>query len=215
MKIAEIVSLFRDRPFFEAGEVRLAFNEPPLQIEARLSRWVNEGKIVQLRRKRYLLAEEFRRKEASIDYISNYLYRPSYISLRTALEIYGLIPEAVKIQECITTKKTAEWKTPIGIFKYYAIKMERFWGYQIYPENSGKSLPEQQQFLLAEPEKTLLDLFYLMKGEWTEERIYEMRFQGLDIIKKERLQLFTRRFDSPKVIQAVNRFLKLYFTGEN
>ena len=144
MKFIEIVKLFQDRPFFEAGEVRIAFDEPSLQIEARLSRWANEGKIVRLRRKRYLLAGEYRRREPSIEYISNLLYRPSYISLRTALEIYGLIPEAVKILESTTTKKTAEWNTPIGTFKYYSIKTERFWGYRIYPENSKKHFPEQQ-----------------------------------------------------------------------
>jgi len=213
MKFIELVRLFQYRPFLETAEVRLAFNEPPMQIQARLSRWVDEGKIVQLRRKRYLLAQEYHRQEASLGYISNFLYRPSYISLRTALEIYGLIPEAVKVQEAITTRKTAKWETSIGTFKYYSIKKARFWGYRTYPETK-KQIPKQQQFLLAEPEKTLLDLFYLMEGEWTKERIYEMRFQGFDMIKKERLQLFTKRFDSHKVTNAVNNFLKLYFTKE-
>jgi len=214
MKFIELVRLFQNRPFFETAGVRLAFNESPSQIEARLSRWMNEGKILQLRRKRYLLAQEYQRQEASSGYISNFLYRPSYISLRTALEIYGLIPESVKVQEAITTKKTAEWKTPIGTFKYYSIKKKRFWGYRTYPEGKNR-IPKQQQFLLAEPEKTLLDLFYLMEGEWTAERIYEMRFQELDIIKKERLQLFTKRFDSPKVTRAVDCFLNMKATTEH
>lgn len=213
MKLFELVRIFQNRPFFETAEIRLAFNESPMQIEARLSRWVREGKIIQLRRKKYLLVQEYQRQEASLGYISNFIYRPSYISLRTALEIYGLIPEAVEVQEAVSTRKTAKWKTPIGTFKYYSIKKERFWGYRTYPETK-KQIPKQQQFLLAVPEKTLLDIFYLMEGEWTKERIYEMRFQGLDIIKKERLQLFTRRFNSPKVTRAVNCFLQLYFIKE-
>jgi len=64
-------------------------------VQARLSRWRSQGKLIQLRRGRYLLSEEHRRFEVADFYIANCLYRPSYVSLQSALEHYDMIPEAV------------------------------------------------------------------------------------------------------------------------
>jgi predicted transcriptional regulator of viral defense system len=210
MKFSELIAMFQDRPFFEVGEVRIAFDESPEQIEARLSRWVKEGKIISLRRTKYLLHWKHQRQEASLGYIANFMYRPSYISLRTALELHGLIPEAAMIQESVTTRKTAEWSNKGGTFKYYSMQNDRFWGYRLYPEQSGRGTQYQQRFLLAEPEKTIIDLFYLMKGEWTDKRIREMRFQDCEKIDREKLELYRQKFNSPKVTRAVNRFIKIY-----
>ena len=208
MNYEELIDLFGDRPFFESDEVHIIFEEPRGQIEARLSRWVSRGKLLKLRHKKYLLPEKYRKIEPTSGYISNYLYRPSYVSLRTALDIYGFIPESTYIYEAVTPRKTAGWKTPIGVFKYHSIKKERLWGYEIYPER--RSTNPQENFMLAEPEKVFLDLFYFMKGEWTEERIVEMRFQNLEKIKRGNLLEYSSRFGSPKVSRGVSRFIEIY-----
>ncbi|MCK4421759.1 hypothetical protein KAW18_05145 [candidate division WOR-3 bacterium] len=208
MNYEELIDLFGDRPFFESDEVHIIFKEPRGQIEARLSRWVSRGKLLKLRHKKYLLPEKYRKIEPTSGYISNYLYRPSYVSLRTALDIYGFIPESTYIYEAVTPRKTAGWKTPIGVFKYHSIKKERLWGYEIYPER--RSTNPQENFMLAEPEKVFLDLFYFMKGEWTEERIVEMRFQNLEKIKRGNLLEYSSRFGSPKVSRGVSRFIEIY-----
>lgn len=213
MKFDELIELFKVRPFFETGELNVILNEPSAQIEASLSRWVSNGKLVKLRQKRYILAKRYRYEEPSPGYISNYLYRPSYVSLRTALSVYGMIPEAVYIQEAVTPRKTVEWETEIGVFKYYSIKNDRFWGYRIYPEHT-ESIQPQKKFLLALPEKVLIDLFYLLKGEWTEERIKEMRFQNLENIDEKMLCKYSEKFGNPKVTRAANRFIKIYFKGD-
>jgi len=208
MNYEKLIDLFGDRPFFESGEVRIAFGEPRAQIEARLSRWVSNGKLVKLRQKKYLLPEKYRKNEPAAGYISNYLYGPSYVSLRTALSIYGMIPESVYIYEAVTTKKTASWNTSIGAFKYYSLKEKRFWGYTIYPKI--KDTNPQKNFMLAEPEKVFLDLFYLIKGEWAEKRIREMRFQNLSNIKKEKLLEYSNMFNSPKAKRGVKRLINTY-----
>jgi len=208
MNYEELIDLFGDRPFFESDEVHIIFKEPRGQIEARLSRWVSRGKLLKLRHKKYLLPEKYRKIEPTSGYISNYLYRPSYVSLRTALDIYGFIPELTYVYEAVTPRKTAGWKTPIGVFKYYSIKKERLWGYEIYPER--RSANPQENFMLAEPEKVFLDLFYFMKGEWTEERIVEMRFQNLEKIKRGKLLEYSSRFGSPKASRGVSRFIEIY-----
>lgn len=102
MKYNTLVTELRDRPFFETHELTILFDEPTGRVQARLSRWVAEGKLIKLRRGKYLLPEQQRRKEVSDGYLFNYLYGPSYVSLHSALELYGLIPEAVFAIEAVT-----------------------------------------------------------------------------------------------------------------
>lgn len=213
MKFRTLVEAFGDRPFFESREIVALFDEPPLQVQARLSRWVKRGWLIQLRRGKYLLANGYRREEPSVYFISNYLYRPSYVSLYSALEFHGLIPEAVEVVQAVTTRHGKEWSTFLGRFRYDSLKRERFWGYRDYSSTAETTGFKQKKFLLALPEKAMIDLFYLYEGEWTRERIGELRFQNLEQMNPEVLVESARRFDSPKVSRAVERFLSL-FLGE-
>jgi hypothetical protein len=53
------------------------------------------------------------------------------------------------------------------------------------------------------PEKALLDFWHSEPGEWTEERMGSMRFQGFDGVSLKRLEEFAERWDSPRLIRAV------------
>lgn len=189
----------------------MLFDEPVAQIQVNLSRWVREGKVVQLRRGRYILAEEFWYRTPSIYYISNYLYRPSYVSLHSALEFHGFIPEATGIIQAVTPRQTQRWSTPMGTFQYRSIKKERFFGYQKYSLKETDSHSNQKSFFMAVPEKALLDLFYLLQGEWTIQRIEEMRFQNLQELNFAKFQDYATQFSSPKVERAAHHFLNLNF----
>lgn len=208
MKFTEIVKHFRDRPFFESREVLLLFEEPAQQVQARLSRWRHQGKLIQLRRGRYLLSEEHRRFEVADFYIANYLYRPSYVSLQSALEHYGMIPEAVGMVLSLTTLHGGEWQTPAGVFRYRSIGTARFWGYQQHSAVRPGGEARQRRFLIASPEKAVLDLFYLEPGEWTGERLEGLRLQNLGAIDRQRLVDFAEKFRSPKVQRAAGRLLE-------
>lgn len=210
MKYTELIHLFIERPFFETGELITLFDESPDQIRARLSRWVNENKLIQIRRGKYLLPEMYRKNEVSDGFISNYLYRPSYLSLHTALDLYGLIPESVKVIEAVTSRQTAFWQTKVGVFKYFSISQKRFWGYREFYSRKIK-LNNQQQFLIAIPEKALIDLFYFQKGEWTTERLKEMRFQNLEQINISQLNLFSTRMESKKVQSSIKNMTDIFF----
>lgn len=207
MKYSDLITQFGSRPFFETGELNILFDESLGQIRARLSRWVSEGKLLQLRRGKYLLPEMYRRTGVSDGYISNYLYRPSYVSLHTALELYGMIPESVNIIEAVTPRQTAVWRTPVGTFKYFSIKAARFGGYTQYGSDKIKK-EEQSSFLVATPEKALIDVFYFLKGQWTVERMVEMRFQNLDSLRVKQLRQHADNMKSPKVSRAVDVFMQ-------
>lgn len=209
MKFSEIVKRFRDRPFFESREILLLFEEPARQVQARLSRWQRQGKLIQLRRGRYLLSEEFRRFEVSDFYIANYLYRPSYVGLQSALEYYGMIPEAVGMVLSVTTLHGREWQTPAGVFRYRSIGTARFWGYQEHGAVRPGEKARQRRFLIASPEKAVLDLFYLEPGDWTAVRLDGLRLQNLGAIDRQRLVDFAEKFQSAKVQRAAGRLLEV------
>lgn len=205
MKYERLIDLFADRPFFESIELGVWFPEPKRQIQIRLSRWAHQGKLIQLRKGKYLLPQRYRHQKPSTYFVSNYLYRPSYVSLYSALEYYNLIPEAVQRCEAITTRHPQSWNTEFGIFKYFHIKPDRFWGFR--ERNADRLALNQQNFLIATPEKALLDLFYLEKGPWTRERLCSLRLQNLKAIDVDRLHSYALKMNSPKVLSAANVFI--------
>lgn len=209
MDYTAVVNRFRDRPFFESRELVLLFEEPEAQVQARLSRWQRQGKLVRLRRGRYLLPAEQRRVEPSLFYIANYLYRPSYVSLQSALEHYAMIPEAVGTALSVTSLHGREWQTPLGTFRYRSIHPDRFWGYREDRLSNRGGRGAQDRFLIAHPEKAILDLIYLEPGEWTRERLDGLRLHNVDAIDAGRLRAAAERFASPKVRRASRRLAAL------
>lgn len=207
MKLDQLIQRFADRPFFELRELREMADTSESQLTNQLSQWAQRGKILRLRRGKYLLGPHYRKFTPSIYYVANYLYRPSYVSLSTALQFHGLIPEAVAMTQSVTPRHGREWANDLGEFSYRSIKRDRFWGYR---EEVLDRLPAQNRFLIARPEKALLDLVYLQKGEWTDERLRAMRFQSIDSIDPDRLREYGERFESPKVERAALRFVDLF-----
>lgn len=200
MKYEALIQQFANRQWIETPEVAVWFDEPLRQIQVRLSRWVHQGKLIQLRKGKYLLPEVYRRKSVSTYTISNNLYSPSYISLETALEYFGIIPEAVIGIQSVTTRPTKEWNTPIGLFYYHHIKQERFFGFQLVKRLNSET------FYCATPEKALADMFYFKKGEWIKSRIQEMRLQNLEQIELDTLNSIGDIMNSKKVIRAIKTF---------
>jgi len=186
MKYNELLLAFTSRPFFETADLLTLFNEREEQILPRISRWVSQEKLIQLRRGKYLLPELFQKVRPHPFYISNYLYSPSYISLYTALEYYKLIPEHTPMIQAITTRNTKQWQTPYGNFHYHSLKRERFSGYtRILLGNA-----DQQVAHIALPEKALVDICLLSTGIWDKARWQTLRLQNtealdLDLLVKD------------------------------
>ena len=214
MKFDQLARLFGDRPFFETAELVALFDEPKGQVQARLSRWVANGRLLRLRRGCYLLAPEYARRQPSEYHASNYLLRPSYVSLHSALDFHGLIPDAVRLIEALTPKHGGEWRTALATFRYHSIRQDRFFGYRRYATRvvSGSRAPTSASdaFLMALPEKALLDLMYLGRGAWTRSRVAEMRFQNLEELDRHRFLQFASRFDSPKVRRGAETVLAVH-----
>ncbi len=207
MKFDDLIGEFSERPFFELGDVRQIASNSERVLKNQLSRWVKQGKLLRLRREKYLLGSDYRKFTPSTYFIANYLYRPSYVSIASALQYYDLIPEAVAEVQSVTPRHGREWGTDLGRFEYRSIKQDRFWGYR---EEVLDQFPGQNRFFIAKPEKAILDLMYFGNGEWTEERINEMRFQALEKVEARRFLEYSGKFNSPRLKRAAERFLKLH-----
>lgn len=126
----------------------------PAALSSNLTRWTHEGRLIKLRSGWYTFPE---RTVSFADrmFCANNIYAPSYVSLFTALAYYEMIPESVTAITSISTLKTKSFQSEAGQFDYYTVKPSLFTGYKAIVDR--QSLP----YLIATPEKAVLDLLYL------------------------------------------------------
>lgn len=124
-------------------------------FDYQLSLWVKKGYLLKLRNGLYVFAREMERLKK--EEVACVLYEPAYISLESALSHYGFIPEMVYATVSVTARINRTFDNCFGRFIYRHVKRALFWGYKTVHTESGF-------YLLAEPEKALLDYFYLNLG---------------------------------------------------
>ena len=204
MNFLEFKQKIEELPYFETKELRLIlggnFTSTTL---VNLKNWVNKGYLIMLRRGLYALSEMKNKIDAMA--FAAKIYFPSYVSLETALSFYGIIPEAVFTVTSVTTRKTKEFKTPLGNFSYQKIKVAAFGGFETKKQD-GIS------FNLALPEKALVDFFYLnrniLNGE--KEQFQGYRFSEDFKFDAKKLLAFSKSFQNKKVIFLTKNFIKYY-----
>lgn len=150
---------------------------------------INSGLFVKLRNNFYTLGDSC----PSQYLIANKMYQPSYISLKSALSNYHIIPEVVYATTSVTTKISREFATPKGDFIYQRIKKRAFTGY-------GLRLVDKDNILIATPEKALADYLYFvdLKRVSLNDRL------ELKHIKKFELIAFVKLFERPSMLKLVN-----------
>ena len=195
MEFNELLKRAQHLPVVDT-RVLSAGHKNSLSLKVQISRWVKSGRLIQLKRGLYLLAEPFRKTTPSEFYIANVLKAPSYISLEKALEFHGLIPEAVRVYTSVTTKRPENFETPFGRYAYQHVKPSLFFGY------ASLSLSGQVIFM-ATPEKALLDFFYLKQVKVSLDYLIELRLQNLENIKITKLLEFGRRFKKKNLMKTV------------
>jgi hypothetical protein len=135
-----------------------------------------------------------------VERLANLLHAPSYVSLERALSLHGLIPESVPVCTSITTNRPIRLDTPLCRFAYQHVKPGWFFGFQERPLGESRAL-------VAVPEKALLDLLYLARGEFTAERIDALRLQNTDVLNKETLLAMSQKA-RPRVARAARRIVR-------
>lgn len=194
MELIDLIERLGDLPIVNT-ELLFTGNAKPNSIKVQIARWHKAGKLIQLRRGIYLLAEPYRKVKIYEPFIASVLNKPSYISLEKALEFHGLIPEAVPVYTSVTTKRPGKFETKIGVFDYRHIHVNLFWGYESVAHHN-------QTAFIASPEKALLDFIYLKAPKVTMEYLTELRLQNMDKFSTHQLTEYAARFGKKKVMNA-------------
>ena len=171
-----------------------------------LGRWVKKGFLIKLRNGYYSFPEYRGKPDFSL-FVANRIYRPSYISLHTALSFYGLIPELVVQITSVTSLKTASFTNTFGNFSYQTVKSAFFFGYEPKPLTDGRT------WLLAKPGKALVDLLYLYPFYTTPDDFRDLRLDEdlmPELINPEQMLVFAQRFNNKSLTNRIRLLLKTY-----
>ena len=171
-----------------------------------LTRWVKKGYLIRLRQG-YFAFSEYQNKPDYPFYFANRIYRPSYISLHTALAFYGIIPETVVHITNVTSLKTALFRNHICDYSYSTIHKNLMFGYELKPMADNRTI----QF--ACPEKALLDLLYLYPFYNNEQELKELRFDDDFLHKdlhKDLLTDYCAKFQNKALEYRVKLLFKTY-----
>ncbi len=194
MKFSELLNKLGDQSSFDYESVRVLFGENSAATRTALHRLKAAGKITELKRGIYAFAEPYRRAQINAAYIASILYSPSYLSERWALSWYGVIPEKTTIFTSVTPRSTRTFENDFGTFQYRTIQPRLFGSYRIDTILS-------REVRIANPEKALLDLWYLEHGEWTTKRMESFRFEPRAIHTRALLRL-TEDSGIPRLVRA-------------
>jgi len=171
-----------------------------------ITRWLKKGYIVRLRQGYYAFPEYKGKPDYSL-YFANRIYKPSYISLHTALSFYGMIPEAVLQLSSVTSLKTISFTNDFGEYSYNTVKENLIFGYDLKPMVDNRAI----QF--ATPEKALLDLLYLYPFYNNEQEMEELRLDEDYLhndLNLERLMEYVSKFQSKALDQRVKLLINAY-----
>lgn len=170
------------------------------------SRWVKKGWLIHLRQDYYAFADYLQIPDFQ-QFVANRIYRPSYISLHSALSFYGVIPEMVVQTTNVSTLKTAQFQNDFGQFSYKKIKDSLFFGY------AHKTIASDKTILIAHPEKALLDLLYLYPFYNTTSDYENLRLDENFMTHEfdlERLQMMLPQFQCKTLNKRVTQLLKIF-----
>lgn len=199
--------VFRNQ-FFEAGcfNINQVYSWRPGFDKNNIGRWVKKGLLIKLRNSYYAFPEFLNVANSSL-YVANYIYKPSYISLHTALAFYGMIPESVMQITSITSLKTAGFNNNFGEFSFKNILPACMFGYDAKPFSDGKTI------LIASPEKAIIDLLYLYPFYNSVDELAELRLDEdfmRDELNIDLLKSYTHRIKNKELNKRLNILLETY-----
>ena len=171
MKYLELQRKIKTNIFTYFDVIKIFNKESSSLAKIQLGRFVQKKYITKIKRGWYCF---FPNKIDELK-LANLLYQPSYISLESALNYYGLIPDIPQTVTSITPTTTKSLKNQFGQFSYVKIKSSLFWGFKkVTDENLS----------LAKKEKALLDYFYIRKIKTIKDLRLDLKDLDLKLYKK-------------------------------
>lgn len=147
MRFLDLRKLIESNIFGILDVTKLFPDEKPEAVRTQLYRLAKRGLITPIKRGLYC----FDKSKVDELELAGKLYSPSYISLETALNYYGVIPDIPMAVTSVTPVTTKKIEAGMGVFHYLKIDSRLFFGFSVTP------------LVIACKEKALLDYFYLRK----------------------------------------------------
>jgi len=170
-------------------------------VQQRLGGWLTTGRFLRVCKGVYAVNAPYRNPKGLHPYfLANYVFPGSYLSVESALEFHGMIPERIASHFSVTEGRPGWKQTPFGLF----------WAKHIGREQEGVgeyAVSEGQMARIATPEKALLDLVWLVPGGGTFEHLESLRLQSLEKVNIEVMAKLAE--GSGKLSRAVGELRKL------
>lgn len=168
----------------------------------RVTRLLREESIIRIKKGLYIFGPDYQKKPVSLELLANLIYSPSYISLEYAISKYGLIPERAFAITSICLSRSKSFKTPVGHFIY---KKRPLSAYPIGIKHI--EIPHEGGYLMAEPEKALVDLIYaesqIKNISEMKEYLFENMRMELSELKKMKKPLLEKILDEYHLSQIL------------
>jgi predicted transcriptional regulator of viral defense system len=151
MKLSELQNI--KKLYFGYEELARAFGISKASARVTASRYVSKGLLVRIKRNLYVRREVWNTATKEDRFVmANLGQIPSYLSLMTALDYYGITTQMQRdFFESVAIQRTKTFHVGETVFRYSKISKKLYFGF-------GK----KDTFFIASPEKALLDAFYLM-----------------------------------------------------
>ncbi|PIZ43092.1 hypothetical protein CO015_04835 [candidate division WWE3 bacterium CG_4_8_14_3_um_filter_42_11] len=171
-------------------------------LYANIKRWQKRGELIQLKKGFYVTAEFYKKlpnKEIYLEFISNKLKEPSYLSLEYVLQKYGVVSEAIYSFTSVTLKSRGTFINKLGTFLYRHLKENLFSGYQL-KELGGFTIKE------ATKSKALFDYLYFrnFRNQIIDKETLRSYRLNLDELKQKDFQEFSTYCEMTKVKKYQN-----------
>jgi predicted transcriptional regulator of viral defense system len=168
------------------------FAEPA--VRNALRRYESKGLVERISSKIYI--NHFNQHFSSRDLV-NTLRPNSYISLESALVDRGVITQNPSVLTCVTPGYPQTFRGNSLIIVYRKISPDLYWGFE-------EKTTRYNKYLIAEPEKALLDWVYLTRQEGLPTPLDEVNLQFLNPGK---LRVYAERF--PRTVKDTIKDLLL------
>jgi len=181
-------------------------------LDANIKYWLKKQELISLKKGVYILEDRYEKennKGVYLEYLSNQLIKPSYLSVEYVLAKYQLLSEPINALTAVTIKTTREITNNLGVFRYYSITPSLFLGYTVKYFNNSPILE-------ATKEKALFDFLYfrfLKTKNVSEAEVENLRINWESLSKKEFLKVksYAAFLKSSKVKDVLKLIEKMYY----
>ena len=169
------------KSYFSFADLRKVVKMDDDSLRVAVSRMAKAGGIMKLIKGYYCL------NLAQVDWgkLALEIYGPSYLSFEWALGYYNVLSQKTYSLTLATAKRSRQFDTAEKNIIFRHIQPKLYWGYIM-----------KDGYLIAEPEKALLDLAYLSLNGYAKFNREEM---NLDLLNRKKIKSYLNKINSKKL----------------